>query len=249
MSELSIAAAQTVPVRGDVDANIAEHARLARAASAEGARLLLFPELSLTSYELDLAPGLAFSEDDSRLAPVVELAATHRLTLIVGAPMRTSGGLHIGAFIVAEDGSVDIYLKQHLGGQEPTVFTSGDRRPLLRLGDVTAAVAICADASHESHAQEAVNRGARAYLASTFITPEDMPRKMRTLPSYARRHRMTVLFSNYGGPAGGLESAGGSAVWSAEGVLLGQLERSGAGLVVTDAGARCAKVVEIDGTS
>ena len=44
----SIAAAQTVPVRGDVDANIERHVRLIRAAVEARARVLVFPELSLT---------------------------------------------------------------------------------------------------------------------------------------------------------------------------------------------------------
>ena len=43
---------------------------------------------------------------------------------------------------------------------------------------------------------------------------------------------MNVIFSNYGGPSGGLPSAGRSAIWSAQGKLLTQLEASGAGIAV-----------------
>jgi predicted amidohydrolase len=42
--------------------------RLVHAAAKEHAEILVFPELSLTGYELDLADGLAFSPDDARLA-------------------------------------------------------------------------------------------------------------------------------------------------------------------------------------
>lgn len=66
----SLAAAQTAPIRGDVEANLRQHAHLVRAAAEQGAEILVFPELSLTGYELNLAAELAFAEDDARLAPL-----------------------------------------------------------------------------------------------------------------------------------------------------------------------------------
>jgi predicted amidohydrolase len=53
----AIAVAQTVPIRGDVDANIEQHLRLIRVAAQEQAQVLVFPELSLTGYEVDIAPS------------------------------------------------------------------------------------------------------------------------------------------------------------------------------------------------
>jgi predicted amidohydrolase len=91
----SIAAAQTVPAKGAVDANVRQHIRLVDVAAEEGADVLVFPELSLTGYELDLAKHLAFSQGDPRLAPVVEAASSHSMTIIAGAPVRTRSRLHI----------------------------------------------------------------------------------------------------------------------------------------------------------
>jgi predicted amidohydrolase len=56
----SIAVAQTCPVKGDVQANLAEQLRLTQIAASEGAQIVVFPELSLTGYELRLARALAF---------------------------------------------------------------------------------------------------------------------------------------------------------------------------------------------
>src|SRR5262245_58920384 len=121
----SLAAAQTVPHRGDVDANLADHIRLIRAAADGQARVLVFPELSLTGYELDLADTLAFSERDPRLAPLIELAASYTMTLVVGAPVRIESRLHIGAFILSPDRSVDIYTKHLLGAFPPDANPDG----------------------------------------------------------------------------------------------------------------------------
>jgi predicted amidohydrolase len=241
----SIAAAQTVPIRGDVEANVEQHLRLAHAASKEHAQVLVFPELSLTGYELDLAEDLAFLQDDPRLVPLVEVASACSTTLIVGAPVRMGSLLHIGAFFVSPDRTVEVYTKHHLGSfstsaspdgivppAEETVFHPGSRNPLVRFGGNTAAVAVCADTSRPSHPQEAADRGARTYLASMFIVPSELGRETANLRAYAKRHSMTVVLANYGGPTGGLASGGGSAIWSERGELLVQLEARGSGVAV-----------------
>lgn len=259
----SISAAQTIPMRGDVDANVRQHVRLVRAASRERAGVLVFPELSLTGYELDLAKDLAFAESDPRLAPLVDVASYHAMTLIVGAPIRLGSRLHIGAFIVSPDRTVDVYTKHHLGAfptcassdgivppPEETVFHPGNRNPLVRFGGNAAAVAVCADTSQASHPRNAADRGAHTYLASMFIIPSEIERETAILRAYAVRHSMAVVLSNYGGPSGGLASGGGSAIWSERGELLARLEAIGTGIAVAiENGARwCAKTVMLGDT-
>ena len=69
-----------------------------------------------------------------------------------------------------------------------------------------------------------------------FVIPQDYRKESTTLRSYAERHTMTVVLANPGAPTGGLPSAGGSAIWSDQGELLGKLDASGAGwLVAIDA--------------
>lgn len=149
----------------------------------------MFPELSLTGYELDLANELACSERDPRLEPLMEVASSYQMTLVVGAPVRLGSRLCIGAFIVSPDTAVGLYTKHHLGAfpasassdgivppAEDSVFQAGTRNPLARFGDRTAAVAVCADASPPSHPQQARDRGVTTYLASAFIIPCDLDR-------------------------------------------------------------------------
>lgn len=244
----SIAVAQTCPVPGDVQADLAEHVRLARLAATEGAKVIVFPELSLTGYELTLAPGLAFSEDDPRLAPLLDVAAAQGITLVVGAPVRVGSFLHIGAFLLFPDRTSEVYTKHHLGAFPPsagcdscdgtvppaeaTVFQPGDHDPLIRFGGNIAAVAICADIGRPTHAQRAADRSADTYLASMFVIPSDLEGEVSKLSRYAMQHRMMTALANFGGPSGGLMSAGRSAIWSETGKLLVQLEPSGSGVAV-----------------
>lgn len=248
----ALAAAQTVPVRGDVEANVAQHVRLARVAAGEGAEVLVFPELSLTGYELDLAAGLAFSPSDPRLAPLVEVASAHAMTLVAGAPVRIGPRLHIAAFVIGPEGPIGLYTKHRLGAFPPaascdgtvppaeaTVFAPGALDPLVRFGGNTAAVAICADIGDPSHPRRAVERGADTYLAGMFVIPSEFEREAVSLGAYAARHSLTVVFANFGGPSGGLRSAGRSGIWSGTGELLARLDPVGTGLAValeSDAG-------------
>ncbi|MBT5535119.1 carbon-nitrogen hydrolase family protein, partial [Candidatus Poribacteria bacterium] len=156
---LTIGAAQSEPSRGNVAENLVRHLRLVRLAAKHEAQALVFPELSLTGYELDLAARLAFSEDDVRLQPLAEAAADHDMVLVVGAPARLASGLHIGAFIVYPDGGIELYTKHHVGGDEGRVFQPGDRNPSVRLRNATGAVAICADTNQASHPGAAAARG------------------------------------------------------------------------------------------
>lgn len=244
METRAIGAAQTVPKRGDVDANVAQHLELVREAALQRAALLVFPELSLTGYELELASELSFRENDERLAPLATAAAQHDMTLVVGAPVRLGTALHIGAFILTPEASL-LYTKQHLGTfssdanpggpvppPEPSIFQPGTQDPLVRVQGRVAAVAICADTGRAAHAQAAATRGADLYLASMFFTPAEVDAESARFAGYAAKHGMIVAAANYGGPTGSLPAGGHSAVWSPAGEVIAQLNRSGAGLAL-----------------
>lgn len=76
---LTIVVAQPRCVPYDVLTNAQTHAATIRSG---GARVVVFPELSLTGYELD-APPVAI--DDRRLAPIVQACAETGSVALVGA--------------------------------------------------------------------------------------------------------------------------------------------------------------------
>jgi predicted amidohydrolase len=240
-----ISVAQTTPIRGDVDANLAQHLRLIRLAADAGAAIVVFPELSLTGYELDLAVSLAFSEHDPRFTPLIDAVVSASITVIAGAPVRVDGRLHIVAMILSPGGSRLLYTKRYLGAfgesarrdgtvplPESAVFLPGNSDPLIPLDQGHAALAICADAGHPSHARRAADRGASAYLAGMFVIPSEFDRDAERLGGYARKYGMIVAMANFGSASGGLRSAVRSSIWSADGSLIVRLPESGAGVGV-----------------
>ena len=70
---IRIAIAQCAPALGAVKRNLDMHEKWIARARAAGARLVIFPELSLTGYYLkDLAADVACAVDDPQLAPIAE---------------------------------------------------------------------------------------------------------------------------------------------------------------------------------
>ena len=220
---ITLAAAQSASVPGDVPRNVEHHLEFAHLAVEHGADLLIFPELSLTGYELDLARELARMPDSKEFAPLGRFAEASGMTIVAGAPLVASsaGDLHLGALIFRPDGAVLRYSKPHLhGGEdegEARVFVPGVGGPVFEVGEAIVGLAICRDAKFPQHAQDAADRGANVYAVGALVDEADYPAKAAILAGHARRHNMAVVLSNYAGQSGGWISAGKSAIWSERG--------------------------------
>ncbi|MCR4539807.1 carbon-nitrogen hydrolase family protein [Pseudomonas sp. 18.1.10] len=234
MTALTLAAAQSISIAGDVQANIRRHLALMRAAAAQGVNLLVFPELSLTGYEPSLSARLAIAPEDGVLAPLREMARELRLTAVVGMPIRSApeAGVLIGALVLAADGSLAVYTKQHLHPGEDVAFVPGQGGAIVELGSERIALAVCADFSHASHPLAAVEARANVYAAGVLISEGGYATDSALLQGYAAEHGLLVLMANHGGPSGGYVCAGRSAIWADDGRLLAAAPVVGDALVI-----------------
>jgi len=221
MTALTLAAAQSISIAGDVPANIEQHLVLMRAAAAHGVQLLVFAELSLTGYEPSLAAGLAIAPEDPVLTPLREMARELKLTAVVGMPIRLASqpGVLIGALVLGADGSLAVYTKQHLHPGEEVAFVPGQGGAALQWGEDRISLAVCADFTHASHPCAAAESGSGVYAAGVLISEGGYASDAALLQGYALEHRMLVLMANHGGPSGGWSCAGRSAIWSPEGLV------------------------------
>ncbi len=234
MARISVAVIQSVARPGDVGRSVEDHVRLAARAADRGARLAVFPELSLTGYDRGLTRADALAPSDPRLQPLQSISDTRRITLVAGAPLQATHGLEIGALCFEPFRSPSTHSKQFLHAGEENAFICGPGgAPLVVEGNILC-IAICADITHPEHARTAASEGADIYAASCFITPEGYARDTALLARYAAEHRMAVLMANYGAPTGACESAGGSAIWSSAGALLARAPPHGEDVLVAD---------------
>jgi predicted amidohydrolase len=118
-----VSVAQFAP-RDDVGQNLAEIAALARKARAEGAELVVFPELALTGLgdpatSAQPIPGPATES-------LAKLAGELGLYLVCGLAERDGDLIYNSACLVSPDGDISVYRKTHLTADERSWATAGD---------------------------------------------------------------------------------------------------------------------------
>jgi predicted amidohydrolase len=233
MFDFQIAAAQVPSVRGYIVENIVTHAAAIEAAAKQRVSVLVFPELSLTGYEPDLAAELAMTAADGRLAPLMALAQQHQVEVILGAPL-TNGAAKpaLGAIVLSAMGAATTYRKMHLGSSERAYFTPGDTPRTITVSGHTLGIAICADSSQPAHPQAYADLGATIYAAGVFLNAQWYATDVPRLAGYAARHRMLTVMANHGASVGTYASVGKSAVWAPDGSLLAQAESTESALVI-----------------
>lgn len=244
---MKIAAAQIRSFAQDTEANIGSHIRMIELAAKQNIALIVFPEMSLTGYELELADVLAFNQNDERLTVFKEMATRYKMMIVVGAPIKIGGELYIGSFIFAPDGTMHIYTKQYLHTGEEVYFSSGlDFNPILEWSGERISFAICADITNPLHPKVASENNTTLYVPSIFYsTPTGIVEAYKQLSSYAEAYGMDILMANFTGHSYGLESRGKSAYWDHTGRLVGNLDETEEGLLVITKGIEGTKYSKV----
>jgi predicted amidohydrolase len=228
-----IAAVQLSPVVGDPVGNEAGATAAIRAAVADGARLIVLPELTTSGYvflDREEARGLAIGPDD----PVFDrwAALLGDAVLVVGFAEADGDDLFNSAAVLDASGVVAVYRKVHLWDLEKRVFTPGSGLPALvetpfgRVG-----VMICFDLEFPEWTRIAALQGADllAVPANWPVQPRpdgsDVP-EVQVAAATARLNHVAVVVADRQGAERGVDWAGGTHVVGADG---GIVDRVGAG--------------------
>jgi NAD+ synthase (glutamine-hydrolysing) len=157
MPALRVAMAQINPTVGDLAGNSAKILAFAARAQAQGAKLLVFPELALTGYPIE---DLALSKDFLTLSEqaltklALDLADYEDLTVVVGYPgfakAPTSWAIGQNKAALISNGVVSSsYAKHHLPNysvfDEYRVFVPGDELVSFDKSGLRIATVICED--------------------------------------------------------------------------------------------------------
>lgn len=231
---MKICAAQIQAIKGDIAQNIHAHKQWIFAAVAKGADFILFPELSLTSYEPELAEKLAVESNDPRLDEFQEISNANRISIGLGAPVQSDLGIQIGMFIFQPDLPCKVYAKQYLHSDEQPFFVPGNQQVVLNCGKEKIAPAICYESLLPEHAADVLKLGASIYVASVAKPTTGVAKSSEYFPQLARKHSITVMMANAVGFCDTFESAGLSAVWNTEGEPVGQMGGTEEGLLMVD---------------
>jgi len=207
---LTIAVAQPGLVAHDVPTNAEAHAAAITAASAD---VVVFPELSLTGFELAADP---VSADDPALARMVEACAATGAVALAGAPVRDADGREYIATLAVDGHGVTVaYRKMWLHDPEPERFAAGDTPAVLEVRGWRLGLAICMDTGVPEHARRTAELGMDVYVASTLFSRAVAGQLDERMPRIAADHGVWVAAVSYAGPSSHYpETSGGSGIWA-----------------------------------
>jgi predicted amidohydrolase len=231
---MKVCVAQTRPVKGDVQANIDQHKKLISLALSGGANLIIFPELSITGYEPELAGALATDPDDRRFDDFQRISDEQGLTIGIGMPIRKDTDTCIGMILFQPRRPRQVYLKKYIHPDEEAFFAGG----YDSIGSIGAendiALAICYELSIPEHSEKAFESGAKVYIASVAKSVSGVEKANKSLAEIANKYAMAVLMANCIGTCDNFDSGGSTAAWDKKGLLVGQLDAFSEGILVID---------------
>jgi len=246
MPRVTIALAQLNTLVGDLAGNAAKVLAAARQAHAQGAHVLVTPELALTGYppeDLLLRPAFIQAQDRALAQLQAQLAALPGLYVMLGHVREHDGHLYNAASVLLQGQCLGTYHKQCLPNygvfDELRYFAPGARALVFRVKGVAFGVNICEDLWLGDSAAQAREQGAHALLvlnASPF-TLDKAQERLRTV----RRHAggLPLIYVNQVGGQDELVFDGASFATDARGEIRTRLPvfEEALGLVDLDANA------------
>ncbi|MCW5648415.1 MAG: NAD+ synthase [Ramlibacter sp.] len=236
---LKLCVAQLNFVVGDMPGNAAKIIEAARAAHADGARLLLTPELSICGYaaeDLFLRPAFIAACDDAVKTVARELAGLKDMTVVVGHPtggdQRTRSVAvqqrHNAASVLRAGEVVATYAKRELPNyqvfDERRYFTPGQGTCVFEVQGVRIGLLICEDAWFEEPARLAREAGAELLAvinASPFHAGKGGEREL-TMRERVRACGLPLVYAHLVGGQDEVVFEGRSFVIDASGQVAGR---------------------------
>jgi predicted amidohydrolase len=150
-SDVRVACVQFAPTVGARDQNVADSLAILASGVANGATILVLPELASSGYVFESREeAFELSEEvpgGPACAAWTDFAQANGVHVVGGLPERSGSELYDTAVLCGPDGLVGKYRKLHLWGDENLYFEAGQARPPVfptvvgRIG-----LAICYDA-------------------------------------------------------------------------------------------------------
>lgn len=244
---MKIAIAQCAPALGAVQRNVALHRERIAEARGAGARLVVFPELSLTGYYLkDLAADVACAANDPVLEPIA--LASRDIDISAGFVERSADAtLHIAQGYWSGGALRHVHRKVYLPTygifDDGRYFGPGDRFATFESAAGTAGIAICEDLWHLSVPYLYAVAGANVIFAPSASPGRGVAEggDLGTAAScrlmdqfYAQYLTVYVVFANRVGHEDGVGFWGGSEVVAPDGTVVARAAEFEEALLIAD---------------
>jgi len=237
---LKVAIAQINCMVGDLAGNVEKIIASANQAKAQGATLLVTPELSLCGYPPeDLLLRADFLE--ACHVQLLKLSISlNGMTVIVGHPHQVGESCYNAASILQDGKIIATYhkhaLPNHSVFDEKRYFKAGDEATIFEHHGVKISVLICADVWESNPAFLAKIAGAELLVAlnASPFHMEKQSTRLEVLRERVLETKLPIIYANMVGGQDELVFDGGSFVLNATGDLTHQLPAFESGLAIIE---------------
>lgn len=209
----------------DVEGALLHLAETAGRAKAEGADILLLPEMYLSGYNIGPANALhaAITTTGPDMDRIRKIAETSNIALVFGYPELVGDKVANAAILIGPDGDILLnYRKSHLFGEiDRSMFKCvGEAFPVATLGGFKIALLICYDIEFPEPARRCALAGADILLIPTAqMEPYEQVAK-HVIPARAYENQIYVAYANHSGSDDGLDYIGLSSICGPDGAVL-----------------------------
>jgi len=241
-----IAGAQIDVSLGDVAANLAKMTDRIRAESAEGAKLIVFPECALTGYCFEsLGEGMAYAElipgpGTSRIAEACRAGSCYA---VFGMLERDGDQLFNACALVGPEGVVGSYRKVHLPYLGVDRFTTPGDRPFAvhSAGPLRIGMHICYDGAFPAPARVMALEGADLVVLPTNWPPGAENTAAFVSNARALENHIYFMAVNRIGSERGFRFIGSSRICDPTGATLAEGPREGESILRAEIDIECAR--------
>lgn len=240
---MKLSCAQLWPRIGELDSNRRRAASAISAAAADGAALIVLPELCVSGYVFrDAAEARELAEpiDGPTVEGWREQSVRDEIAIVGGVCELDDEGLIRNSAVLIEAGELlAVYRKIHLWDREKLVFAPGDDPPpVVETSLVRVGVGICYDSQFPEAMRMLALAGAEVIAVPTnnpVVGPElePLPGELLLASTTAMVNRVYVAQADRTGLERGVEWVGATAIAAPTGRLLTQ-RLSGEGQVSAD---------------
>lgn len=222
---MKIAAAQLNVSPGETDTNTGKMLQYLEKASASGADVIVFPEMSDTGYDMPTILKTAQPWDRGPVSALRAAAKRNAIAVIAGVSERTSDGVYNGTAVIDKDGElIGSYRKTHLITAEPMLehhfLKAGDR---LGRGDILGhkiGLMTCYDIRFPEVARTLSIEGAEILFIPSAFPLVRLPHWTSLLSARAIENQVFVVACNRVGHDAGVTFCGTSTILDPYGTVV-----------------------------
>jgi omega-amidase len=222
---MKIAIAQIECTVGNVSSNLNKISVFIKKAAEEGCRVVIFPEMADTGYDVSQVARYASSWERGPIERIQKDAIQGSLYVICGLSELVNGRIYNVLAVVGPDGQLMTkYRKTHLAAFSPLhedkIFTPGNSFETVQIGDMIWGLMICYDLRFPEFSRSLALEGSEVLVLSS-AWPFPRLRHWNTLiAARAIENQVFVAAANYVGKNASVTFCGSSRIVDPFGVTI-----------------------------